>query len=156
MVKGTKIVSNKVIDFFPEKKEVSNRFKLRFVIKHPTILFSTISETLNLQPHHGHSVGEDKVTLKGKKLEGQWKETFWGYTKEFDGDFYFFDSAVEFCTVLKKHVNFLMSIKDTGGKLGLYVDLIECKNIGDTLNPESMMLFASLGITLGIELFPSE
>ncbi|MCY0910406.1 hypothetical protein [Massilia antarctica] len=129
-------------------------FKLRFVIKHPGIPKEVISSTLGLVPHHGHSVGEARMTPAGNHLPGNHRETFWGYNPDINENSRFFDAALAFARSISAHADFLNSISKTDGIVGLYIDVLAVKNIGDILKPTDMMLFSSLGITLGIEFFP--
>lgn len=129
-------------------------FKLRFVIKHPDIPMEVITVKLGLQPHHGYSAGESRMTPKGNSLPGFNIGTFWGHNPDIDDQLHFFDAATKFAGSMSMHSDFLTSVVNSGGIVVLYIDVLQPKNIGDVLRPADMMLFASLGMTLGIEFFP--
>ncbi|NHZ38556.1 hypothetical protein [Massilia aquatica] len=129
-------------------------FKLRFVIKHPHIPMDLITAKLGLQPHLGWSTGDSRMTPDGKSLPGFNNETFWGCNPDIVDELHFFDAATKFGRSMSIHADFLTSVVKSGGIVGLYIDVLQPKNVGDILRPADMMLFASLGITLGIEFFP--
>ncbi|UOD31536.1 hypothetical protein INH39_07540 [Massilia violaceinigra] len=129
-------------------------FKLRFVIKHPDIPMDVISAKLGLLPHHGYSAGDSRITPKENSLPGFNIGTFWGYNPNIADELHFFDASTKFARSMIIHSDFLTSVVNSGGVVGLYIDVLQPKNVGDILRPADMMLFASLGITLGIEFFP--
>ena len=131
-------------------------FSLRLVIKHPTMSLRIITSELDMIPTQGHTVGEPRVTPTGRKLEGVWNETFFGYKLVFRGRRDFFAEPIALARSLLRRSEFLRKLRDEGGTISIYIDIYGYRNFGDTIAFEEMKLFSSLGIDLGIELFPGE
>jgi hypothetical protein len=113
-----------------------------------------VRKALGLEPTRGHTVGEPRKTPAGRRLEGVWKETFFGYSKDFSGRRDFFSAALEFARCLDGRSDFIKRVRADRGLVALYIDLKGCENFGDVMSAELAALIFSLGIDFGIELFP--
>lgn len=135
-------------------EDVRGSFVLRLVIKHPSLSLIAISNEMPIERHQGHGVGEKRKTPKGTELEGVYGETFWGYSEHIYGRRDFLSCATSLLDSLQGKRDFFLDVVSSGGKVAVYVDILDGKNIGDVLTPKQLESFSLMGVELGVEFFP--
>ena len=126
-----------------------------FRIKHPSIDPRELTSRFMMTPHRSWKVGERRILPNGRVLNTCNKDSFWSYQERYEGaSRNFFKKADRLANRLKPHEGFLHEISATGGKCEIYIQLPGTKNIGDSLEPQTLRLLAELGIFLSIEVFP--
>ena len=136
------------------EKNESLRFKIRLLIRHPTIDPDLITSTLQLRPHLSAMVGSVRKTPKGAVLSGLHKDSIWSHSFRVEKNRWFFSDAAKLINKLEPHKAFLVGLDKSGGSISLIVDLPGDTNIGDVFPWREMARLSALRISLGIEVFP--
>jgi hypothetical protein len=137
------------------KDDEDYAFNLRLLIKHPSLTLESITGRMNIEPTHGWGVGRPRQTPAGTILGGTYGETYWGYSERIEGRRDFLKCAVEFIASLEPQHLFLKEVSGTGGIVALDLGLRGKANIGDVLKVDQLQYFSTLGIELGVEVFPN-
>jgi len=122
----------------------SEFYAIRVLIKHPSWAVAEISARLEEQPNYSWSVGESGRT-----------ETMWSRESYTLGQRYFFDEVHDVLEWIQSRVGFADELQTSGGSLTVIVNLPGAINLGCTLGPKTMRLAASLGVSVGVEVFPN-
>jgi hypothetical protein len=130
------------------------RFKVRFVIKHPTINAEDISVELKLQPFICWTVGTQRRTPRGLHLEGMYDLSYW-CSQDYDGCD---DEIVEVLTglldYLDSHRAFLDHLRETGGTTGIIVAIfLGQRSGGPSLDWEVLKRIGDLGLNVGLDIY---
>jgi hypothetical protein len=142
------------MDEWDFEKNESLRYKIRLLIRHPTIDPDRITNTLRLTPHLSSMVGSVRKTLRGTILPGLHKDSVWSHSFRAERNRFFFSDAVSLIGRLESHKALLVEIDKSGGSISLIVDLPGDTNIGDVFPWREMARLSALRINLGIEVFP--
>lgn len=129
-------------------------YGILLAIDHPDIEPKLISKRLRRDPQHGWRAGDLRATPDGTVLPGVRKTTYWGLSKQKRGHRAFFDGIKDMLDLLERHTDFVRQMIDEGGKVSITVQLSGRQNIGDVLQPADMGRMATLGVSLGVEVFP--
>jgi hypothetical protein len=132
----------------------SLRFKIRLLIRHPTIDPDRITNTLQLTPHLSAMVGTVRKTPVGTILPGLHRDSVWSHSFRVERNRFFFSDAVRLINKLEPHQAFLVQLDESGGSTTLILDLPGDSNIGDVFSWHEMARLSALRIALGIEVFP--
>ena len=133
---------------------ISFQFSLKLV--HPTTSLDAITAALGHKPDGGYCVGDPRATPAGVELGGIRRETLWHFAYRITATRYFFSECVDFCEeFLMPYRTFLDTFRSTGGEIMVIVNLPGTRNLGDDLAPDQLRRLADLGVSLGVEVFPS-
>jgi hypothetical protein len=129
-------------------------FEIRLLLIHPSVDPADITREIGLEPASSWRCGEPRFTPKGTRLEGVWRDTRW--THEFDmGDVATLEEAIaSSADRLAGARRLLSSLRQTGGTVELIVTLPGDAYQGASIPFALLHDLASLGIDLGIEVFP--
>lgn len=127
----------------PSVIEQSEFYSIRVLINHPSWSVAEITARLGEEPDYSSSAGE-----RGNA------ETKWSRVSDTTGKRFFFAEVNEVLKWIQTKGAFSKELKASGGSLCVIVELPGSVNLGDVLEPEAMQLAVSLGISLGIEVFP--
>jgi hypothetical protein len=130
------------------------RYKIRLLIRHPTIDPDRITNTLGLTPQRSAMVGSVRKNPVGLVLPGLHTDSTWSHSIRVDGNRRFFSDVVNLIDRLEPHKNFLIELEKTGGSISMVVDLPGDVNIGDVLSWSHMARLSAMRIRLSIEVFP--
>jgi len=118
-------------------------YGVRLLIRNTSISVSEINAALDMEPDYSWEAGENNC-----------KHTMWGHTSWTEGKRLFFEEVHDILDWLHEREEFVSRLLSTGGELLVIVQLPGTMNIGSELLPETMSLASSLGVRLGIEVFP--
>ena len=132
-------------------------YKVSLVIVHPTIDPQILTDTLNLQPRKCQRVGDPRTTPTGALLEGHYDKTYWSspFTPPDDSNVETF--LCRTAQKLRPHQLFFKHLRDTGGKLELFIGLFASGgNICATLPHDLLATVGDMGIDLGLDIYDHE
>ena len=130
------------------------RYRVLLSIKHPTLSPEMISTTLGIVPSHSWRSEDKRSTPKGTELGGSYEYTLWTAAKSFSGNRNFFRRIIEFIEIIENNREFIESVRETGGRISLIVQIAGDVNIGDEIGCKDLERLVRLGISFGIEVFP--
>jgi hypothetical protein len=119
-------------------------YDVRLLIRHPSMRVDEISAVLGMDPNYAWNVGE-----AGRH------ETMWGHVSRTRGSRHFFKEVHGVLEWLHDERESVARLLSSGGTIQVIVQLPGGVNIGDSLRQETMVLASSLGVMLGIEVFPN-
>jgi hypothetical protein len=127
---------------------------------HPSIEPALISKATSLEPSRSWRVGEQRVTPKGKPLEGTYPESYWyadlsGEGPESADQQCLEDSLWEYLGRLEKAAEFLKNVRETGGRCEIFVGLYGRWNYGFEFSPSLLSSFHRLGLALSLDVYPN-
>lgn len=127
---------------------------MRFLVIHPSADPARITREIGLEPASSWQRGEPRVTPKGTRLEGVWRDTRWTY--EFDlGRVATVEAAIASAVDrLAGARGLLARLRQTGGTAELIVSLPGEAYQGASIPVALLHDLAELGVGLGIEVFP--
>jgi hypothetical protein len=109
---------------------------------------------MGVNPNVQHEVGAQRTAPNGNDIGGYWPQTLWSYWVQIEGRRNFFDAAIDLLRTFEMQKDFFRRIRSEGGMVAVYLDLNGCENFGDVISVENIQYVASLGVELGVELFP--
>lgn len=118
-------------------------YDVRLLVHHPTLRVDEISTIFEMKPDYAWNAGE-----KGKH------ETMWCHVSRTAGSRRFFQELHDILEWIKSDCESVPRLVASGGRIQLIAQLPGSINTGDNLRSETMSLAVSLGITLGVEVFP--
>jgi hypothetical protein len=130
------------------------RYEIRLLIKHPSIDPGFITRRLGPTPQLSQMAGAPRVTPAGMPLPGIYRESCWSCWEQTERHRHFFDSVKKMLDLLEPHAKFLSEIVESNGAISLILHLPGDVNIGDSISPHELGRLSSLGISLGLEVFP--
>jgi hypothetical protein len=130
------------------------RYKIRLLIRHPTIDPDRITNTLRLVPHLSAMVGNVRKNPKGAVLSGLHKDSVWSYSFRVERNRWLSKDVVMLIDKLEPHRDFLIEMENSGGSISLVLDLPGDVNIGDVFSWRDLARLGALRIDLSIEVFP--
>jgi hypothetical protein len=120
------------------------KYSIRLIIRTPSLLVEEITKNLEISPTYFWNVADHNR-----------KDTAWSLVTSTDGSRYFFREIEQVLIWLDSKRNFIQKITADAGTVTLIAELTSNINIGDQLSVEAMSLAASLGVSIGVEYFPS-
>jgi Domain of unknown function (DUF4279) len=121
---------------------------------HPTLLPDEISAALGLAARHTQCVGQQRVTPKGTLLIGNYPDTRWRYSEQFETDDQWFAAKVtDLVDRLVLHRNFLRRLVATGGRSDIIVQFLGDGYFGDSIPRSTLAKLIDLELDLSIECF---
>ena len=124
--------------------EQSEFYSIRVLINHPSWSVAEITARLGDEPDYSWSAGVGEKTA-----------TMWSRVSDTTGQRLFFNEVNEVLKWIQTKGSFSQELKSSGGSLSVIVELPGAVNLGDALEPESMQLAISLGVSVGVEVFPN-
>lgn len=139
---------------YPYKYAVSLR------VRHPKINPDTITRTVGIHPFANWMVGKPRIDVKGNRSSGINQETYWAadLTKEKSMDsreIFLEEYLAKQVGRLKKAEKSFKRLRDTGGRIEIFVGLFCEKNTGTDLPSTVLADMGRLGIDLSLDIFPS-
>jgi hypothetical protein len=119
-------------------------YSIRVLVNHPSWSVADITSRLGEMPDYSWN-----ATDHGKK------EAMWARESYTTGKRLFFDEVHEVLTWIHGKGQFAEELKKSGGCLSVIVQLSGAVNIGDELEPKTMQLAVTLGVKVGVEVFPN-
>jgi len=138
------------------------KFCVSLHISHPEINTKTISKELNLTPHKTHDIGEPRITPKGKRLNGNYENTFWSLDlcdgKRLDAEEILFEDFISVQNnKLKRYRGFFEKLRKSGGTVDYFIGWfsVDRINMNIYLEPSVLKSTAELNISLVLCAYPS-
>jgi len=132
-------------------------YSVSFRVFHPSVDPSEITQEFGIEPSRAWKMGDPRATPTGTPLKGTYPETYW-YTdlcSVVDAAEEDLESAlVRFLHGLREHQQFLLAVRESGGRAELYVGVHGPASYGFEFVPSLLAELASIGVTLGIEVYP--
>ena len=128
-------------------------------ITHPSVTPDEITAALKIEPSSCHIKGEQRLTPKGKPLEGENQENFWRFTPhEGDrlsaSDIYLEDYLISLNNEYAVHRDYFSKLVTTGGYIEYFIGWFEGDhNLMATLSPELLRSTGELSIAIGIDAY---
>lgn len=130
------------------------RLDVELFIVHPTISTVEIAAALGLDAQHAHDVGHDRKTPKGTPLPGQYRNTRWRHSIQYEiADQWFADKVTSFIERLTPHKTFLHHLRASGGSAEIIVQFFGDGYLGDKVPVEVLATFTDLQLDFSIEVF---
>lgn len=129
-------------------------FVLSLAIRHPEIDPVRISTVLQRTPWRSWRAGDARATPRGRKLPGDWPDSYWIESAPVVGERDFFSEIGAELGSLAEHAQFLKEIVATGGTVSLQIDLPGDANIGSVLPHALIVRLAALPLDISVEVFP--
>jgi hypothetical protein len=117
-------------------------FSIRVLVHHPSMSVADLTVCMGDEPDHSR-----------EPLDG--RDAFWSQVGETTGKSGFFSEVSDVVSWLEERGAGIQRILATGGSIQVIVQLPGDRNTGDTWKPSDMARAAALGISLGVEVFPS-
>lgn len=117
-------------------------FSTRILVTHPSMSVADMTVNMGEKPDHSN-----------EPLNG--KGGFWSRVGETTGKRNFFSEVSDIVSWLEGKGTNIQRILATGGHIQVIVQLPGDRNTGDSWKPSDMARAAALGISLGVEVFPS-
>ena len=122
---------------------------------HPSRDLDFISSMLSMSKMHSWLAGSPRQTPTGRMLRGTNKESYWCSEQQvFYSDDGFNGKINLVIDRLVKAGKNIIELKNTGGKIELYLQLPGSVNNGGALESSSLKALGELGVDLLIEVFP--
>ena len=117
-------------------------FSIRVLLRHPVVCVADLTRGLGEEPDYS-----------GEPTDG--KVAFWSRVSETRGEREFFSEVTDVISWLEGKSTFVREVLDSEGSIEVIVQLPGDRNIGDSWNAGVMSRAAALGVSLGVEVFPS-
>lgn len=117
-------------------------FSIRVLIRHPAKCVAELTRGLGEEPDYSHEPTDGKAA-------------FWSRVSETRGERGFFSEVTDVISWLESKSAFVREVLDSEGSIEVIVQLPGDRNIGDSWNAGAMARAAALGVSLGVEVFPS-
>jgi hypothetical protein len=121
---------------------------------HPTRDLSFLSSLLGLDCFRSWVAGAPRQTPRGTPLSGLYRESYWTSRTEFEIEENFSGQFLLATDILVKAKDAVRDIKESGGRIELYLNLPGSVNIGDTIDSTVLCKLGKMGVDLSIEVFP--
>jgi hypothetical protein len=129
------------------------RFHVELFIVHPTFDPADISAALGLEANFAHRVGDRRKTPKGTLLAGQYPDTRWRYSVEYNATDQFYAAEVtRLVEQLGPHRAFFSNLKSTGGRASIIIQFID-GYLADEIPRATLAKLVELDLALAIECF---
>ena len=132
-------------------------YSVSFRIFHPSANPADFTRVLKMEPRRAWRAGEPRTTPKGTPLRGSYRESYW-YTdlcRVTDASEEPLEDALHrFVSQLGAHREFLLGLRNDGGRAEFYIGLNGPASYGLELEPQLLTKVASIGLTLALEVFP--
>jgi hypothetical protein len=138
-----------------DRPEGELKYRIRLLIKHPIMDPAAITSKLGFKPGLVWTAGTRRKTPAGTPLPGVHKTSAWGYWFDVEGGRFFSQDVLKLLLQLEERAEFIRELIDSGGSIGLYVNLPGDVNIGDEIAWADLRRFVSLRINFGVEVFPN-
>jgi hypothetical protein len=130
------------------------RFHVELFIVHPTMDPAEITNALGLEVERAHRVGDRRMTPKGTLLSGNYQDTRWRHSIQYDSqDQWFAEKIAEFVDRLEPHKSFLRHLKLTGGRASVIIQFLGDGYFSDELSRETLAQLVRLDVAFAIECF---
>ncbi|MEO1206471.1 MAG: DUF4279 domain-containing protein [Pseudomonadota bacterium] len=129
-------------------------FTIIFSVTHPEKQSQDILGALELAPDRCQEKGAQRMTPKGRPLEGRYNETKCSFSKAYTGSNSLGNEIDNLLNHLMKRKDFLREITATGGSILLYVHLPGARHRGFMLSDEQLLKLVEIGAKFGFEVFP--
>ncbi len=121
----------------------SEYYEVRVLVRHPTLEVEALSALLGVEPDYSANAGEKGHT-----------NSFWSRVSATRGERHFFSEVRDVIDWLAGKGNLVREIRQAGGHVEIIVQLPGDVNMGDTMPPDVLASAGTLGISLGVEVFP--
>lgn len=130
------------------------RFKIAIMVKHPSLDPDELTAALGRAPRHSRQAGQPRANVRGEPMPGVWPLSYWLATRRVEGQRHFFAAICEEVAALEAQAALLGRILAEGGEVLLTISLAGEDNIGDVMPAAMLLRLGTLGVGLGIEVFP--
>ena len=117
-------------------------YSIRVLVRHPAMCVADLTRRFGEEPDYS-----------GEPSDG--KAAFWSRVSETSGKGGFFSEVTDVISWLEGKSAFVREVLDSAGTIEVIVQLPGDRNIGDSWNATAMARAAALGVSLGVEVFPS-
>lgn len=117
-------------------------FSIRVLVHHPAMCVADLTRGLDEEPDYSGEPADGKIA-------------FWSRVSETRGERGFFSAVTDVISWLEGKSAFVREVLDTEGSIEVIVQLPGDRNIGDSWSSQTMARAAALGVSLGVEVFPS-
>lgn len=117
-------------------------YSVRVLVRHPAMCATDLTRGLGEEPDYS-----------GEPTDG--KAAFWSRVNETRGERKFFSEVTDVISWLESKSTFVREVMDTKGSIEVIVQLPGDRNIGDSWRAMDISRAAALGVSLGVEVFPS-
>lgn len=132
-----------------------NKVVISIRINHPSWPLDKITSLMKCTPEIGRSVGEERRTPTGIKLDGMNPETHWIKSLDYEGDS--LPNAIEKAILeFGSQSTAGREIRESGGNVEFFIGWFFNKNGGDILSAELLGRLACLGIDLSFDIYGPE
>lgn len=122
---------------------MSEYYEVRVLVRHPSLPADALSALLGEEPDDSANAGDRGQTY-----------SFWSRTSATRGERRFFSEVRDVVDWLGGKGNAVQEIRRTGGGVEVIVQLPGDTNLGDSVPPDVLVRAGTLGISLGVEVFP--
>lgn len=130
------------------------RVDVELFIVHPTMSTAEITAALGLEAQFTHDVGHARKTPKGTPLPGQYRDTRWRHSIQYEiADQWFADKVTSFVERLAPHKAFLHRLRASGGSAEIIVQFFGDGYLGDKVPVKVLATFTDLQLDFSIEVF---
>ena len=135
------------------------QFRISLRLRHPTMDFSFASAKFGLTPRRHWVHGAARTTMAGEPLDGTNNGSYWT-APLFGGEMLesrkqdLEEALVLVVQQLASHAEFLKGFRLSHGSASLSIGIFGPKNFGIELSPQLLGELASLGIELGLDVYP--
>ena len=130
---------------------ITGSILIRF--RHPVIDLTFLSSLLGLSCSRNWIAGSQRHTPTGAQLSGVYSESYWVSQFDFPIEEGFREKLVLSIDLLAKVKETLSDIKESGGKIEIYLQLPGTVNNGDEIDSDLLQTMGKLGIDFLIEVF---
>ncbi len=130
------------------------RVNVELFIVHPKMSVAEITAVLGLEAQFAHDVGQARRTPKGTPLPGQYRDTRWRHSIQFEiADQWFVNKVMSFVQALTPHKAFLHHVRASGGSAEIIIQFLGDGYLGDRVPFEALATFTDLQLDFAIEVF---
>lgn len=135
--------------------DIGLRYRIRVLLTHPDADLRHVTEATGISPTTFSIKGSKRFAPNGKELPGIHQRSTWSYWIEVE-------DTREFAATIERVIDLLMPGKTvienllaTNGQAMLIIEFFGDRNVGDVISPSILTKLIDLGLSLGIEVFPS-
>ena len=121
--------------------------------RHPSRDLTFLSSLLGLSCSRNWKSGSPRQTPTGSPLSGTYPESYWVAQLDFPSEEGFGKKLLFVLDLLIKAKETLNEIRESGGKIEIYLQLSGAVNNGDTIKSTFLNAMGELGIDLLVEVF---
>lgn len=126
-------------------------FVISLRIAHPSVTQEAIASSLGMSPYIAHSVGTARTTPKGRPLDGIYKETYCSFNLVSKQPGYFIDGIRALLPLIDPHKKYFRELRDTGGRVELYVGVFLEESSGFVFSIEDMSAFVDACVDISVD-----